>query len=60
MHPLMLILPSHGDVSRAPKDLNRGTDARYWTPPAQIPASPIRALGSYLGCLTVKRTFGHG
>ena len=23
MHPLMLILPSHGDVSRAPKDLNR-------------------------------------
>jgi len=28
--------------------------------PAQIRASPIRALGSYLGCLTAKRTLGQG
>jgi hypothetical protein len=39
---------------------NRGRDARYRTPPAQIPASPIRALGSYLGCVTAKRTSGQG
>jgi hypothetical protein len=39
---------------------NRGRDARYRTPPAQIPASPIRALGSYLGYLTAKRTSGQG
>jgi len=30
------------------------------TAPAQIRASPIRALGSYLGCLTAKRALGHG
>ena len=34
----------------------RGRDVHCWTPPAQIRASPIRALGSYLGCLTPKRT----
>ena len=28
--------------------------------PAQIRASPIRALGSYLGCLTANRTLGQG
>ena len=33
-----------------------GRDVHYWTPPAQIRASPIRALGSYLGCLTATRT----
>src|SRR5476651_761904 len=38
----------------------RGRDAHCWAPPAQIRANPIRALGSYLGCLTAKRTLGHG
>jgi len=34
---------------------DRGRDAHCWTPPAQIRTSPIRASGSYLGCLTAKR-----
>jgi len=38
----------------------RGRDGRCRPPPAQIRAGPIRALGSYLGCLTAKRTLGHG
>ncbi|MGY4167662.1 transposase [Bradyrhizobium sp. USDA 4529] len=38
----------------------RGRDPHHWAPPAQIPASPIKAPGSYLGCLTAKRSFGHG
>ena len=42
------------------KVTNRGRDARYRRPPAHIPASPIRALGSYLGCVTAKRTSGQG
>jgi len=33
----------------------RTRDAHYCTPPAQIRTSPIRASGSYLGCLTAKR-----
>src|SRR6516164_650661 len=33
---------------------DRGRDAHYWTPPARIRTSPIRASGSYLGCLTAK------
>jgi hypothetical protein len=33
----------------------RGRDARYRTPPAQIPAGAIRAPGSHLGCLTANR-----
>jgi hypothetical protein len=41
-------------------DTNRGRDARCRAPPAQIPASPIRALGSYLGWVTAKRTSGQG
>ncbi len=45
-------------ISRAKKD--RGRDAHYWAPPAQIPACAINALGSYLGCLTANRWFGHG
>jgi hypothetical protein len=28
--------------------------------PAQIRTCPIQAYGSYLGCLTAKRTLGHG
>lgn len=38
----------------------RGRDASYLAPPAQIRASPIRAHGSHLGCLTAKRLSGHG
>src|SRR6202022_527059 len=37
-----------------------GRDARLRAPPGQFRASPIRALGSYLGCLTAKRTLGQG
>ena len=37
-----------------------GRDAPFGAPPGQIPAGPIRALGSYLGCLTAKRTLGQG
>ena len=39
---------------------NRGRDARYRAPPAQIPAGAIRAPGPHLGCLTANRWFGHG
>ena len=39
---------------------DRGRDAHYWAPPAQIRTSPIRASGSYLGCLTAKRCSGQG
>jgi hypothetical protein len=38
----------------------RGRDACHHTPPAQIPAGGIPAPGSHLGCLTAKRTLGHG
>jgi hypothetical protein len=38
----------------------RGRDARFWAPPAQIRASGIPALGSYLGCVTAKRNCGQG
>jgi polygalacturonase len=41
-------------------DNYRGRDAHYCAPPAQIPAGAIRAPGSHLGCLTAKRTLGHG
>src|SRR6202035_2528128 len=37
-----------------------GRDVRFRAPPGQFRASPIRALGSYLGCLTAKRTLGQG
>ena len=43
-----------------PKFDFRGRDASYLAPPAQIRASPIRAHGSHLGCLTAKRLSGHG
>ena len=38
----------------------RGRDGHYWPPPAQIRTCPIKASGSYLGCLTSKRTSGQG
>src|SRR5208283_2859953 len=39
---------------------NRGRDGHYWAPPAQIRTCGLPAYGSYLGCLTAKRTFGQG
>jgi hypothetical protein len=39
---------------------DRGRDAHYGAPPAQNRAGPIRALGSHLGYLTAKRSWGHG
>jgi hypothetical protein len=38
----------------------RGRDGHRWPPPAQIRTSGIPASGSYLECLTAKRTFGQG
>src|SRR5580658_1697740 len=43
-----------------PISVNRGRDARYWAPPAQNRTSGIPAYGSHLGCLTRKRSDGHG
>jgi hypothetical protein len=40
--------------------IDRGRDAGCPAPPAQIRTCPIRAYGSYLGCLTAKRWLGHG
>src|SRR5208283_3633330 len=39
---------------------DRGREHHCWCPPAQIRTSPIRASGSYLGCLTAKRSLGQG
>jgi hypothetical protein len=39
---------------------DRGRDAHYWAPPAQIRTCPIKAYGSHLGWLTAKRLLGHG
>jgi len=38
----------------------RGRDSHCWPPPAQIRTSPIRASGSYLGCVTANRVLGQG
>ena len=38
----------------------RGRDGHCWPPPAQIRTRPIKASGSYLGCLTSKRSSGQG
>ena len=38
----------------------RGRDGHWWPPPAQIRTCPIKASGSYLGCLTSKLTSGQG
>ncbi len=35
---------------------DRGRDEDYSAPPAQIRTGPIKASGSYLGCLAAKRT----
>jgi hypothetical protein len=39
----------------SPSNLQRTRDAHTGHPPAQIRTGPIRASGSYLGCLTAKR-----
>jgi hypothetical protein len=39
---------------------DRGRDAGYPAPPAQIRTCPIKAYGSYLGYLTAIRSSGHG
>ena len=39
---------------------DRGRDAHCWAPPAQIRTCAIHASGSYLGCLTSKRSLGQG
>src|SRR5213082_735442 len=49
-----------GEATQFEEAIVRGRDVRFRAPPAQIRASPIRALGSYLGCLTAKRTLGQG
>ena len=41
-------------------ETDRGRERHCWCPPAQIRTSPIRASGSYLGCLTAKRSLGQG
>ena len=38
----------------------RGRDGHCWPPPAQIRTRPTKASGSYLGCLTSKRSSGQG
>jgi hypothetical protein len=43
-----------------PSKPQRTRDAHYWAPPAQIRTCGLPAYGSYLGCLTAKRTFGQG
>jgi hypothetical protein len=49
-----------GDVFDAVANLAvPGRDVRFRAPPGQFRASPIRALGSHLGCLTAKRTLGN-
>jgi hypothetical protein len=39
---------------------DRGRDGDSSPPPAQIRTGPTKASGSYLGCVTAKRTLGHG
>src|SRR4029077_1136656 len=49
------------DVKASPAAADRAKQAATClAPPAQIRASPIRAHGSRLGCLTAKRVSGHG
>ena len=54
------IRPPNYPPSPAQATNHRGRECHCWHPPAQIRACPIRALGSYLGCLTAKRWFGQG
>ena len=38
----------------------RGRNENCFSPPAQIRTGPIKAFGSYLGCLAAKRAAGQG
>ena len=40
--------------------LGRGRDASYLAPPAQIRTCSFPAYGSYLACITAKRSLGQG
>ena len=44
----------------SPSEPQRTRDGHCWPPPAQIRTSPIRASGSYLGCVTANRVLGQG
>ena len=50
----------HYDMARDGIADHRGRDGHYWPPPAQIRTRPTKASGSYLGCLTSKRSSGQG
>ena len=47
-------------LTKRPENIDRGRDASYLAPPAQIRTGPIRAYGSRLGCVTAKRASGQG
>src|ERR1039457_4091011 len=51
-HSLGQSLPTH---SAQMPTFDRGRDAHYCAPPAQIRTGPIRAYGSHLGCMTALR-----
>jgi hypothetical protein len=48
------------ELAKQVSNLYRGRDGHYWPPPAQIRTRPTKASGSYLGCLTSKRSSGQG
>jgi hypothetical protein len=55
-----LIYATHCRGPLTLRSSDRGRDVGHPTPPAQIRTCPIKASGSYLGCLAAKRTLGHG
>src|SRR5580704_12559568 len=63
-HPAVSAFPGRGRRVGLHIDLfeacsaYRGRDGHYWPPPAQIRTRPTKASGSYLGCLTSKRSSG--
>src|SRR5215471_8776124 len=65
-HPAVTAFPGRGRRVGLHIDLFgacsafRGRDGHCWPPPPQIRTCPIKASGSYLGCLTSKRTSGQG
>ena len=59
-HPLTQSLEWGRKTGRAPGDLIAVGTLISERPPAQNRAGPIRALGSHFGCLTAKRSLGHG
>ena len=54
-------VPKDSAPAATEKDFyDRGRDTHYWVPPAQNRTGGIPAYGSHLGCLTAKRSRGHG